>query len=72
VLPVNTPEIDIDQLAQAVRGGATIVDVREPSEYVAGWRDERVGPLRPSRRRRRRPSRLRSHPSASKLPERQA
>jgi len=36
VVPVDTPEIDIDQLAGAVRGGAVIVDVREPSEYVAG------------------------------------
>lgn len=36
MIPVNTPEIDIDQLAEAVRGGAAIIDVREPSEYVAG------------------------------------
>jgi rhodanese-related sulfurtransferase len=36
VIPVNTPEIGIDQLAAAVRGGAAIVDVREPGEYVAG------------------------------------
>jgi rhodanese-related sulfurtransferase len=36
VIPVETPEIDIDQLAGAVRGGAVIVDVREPGEYVAG------------------------------------
>ena len=36
MIPVNTPEIDIGQLAAAVKGGATIVDVREPSEYVAG------------------------------------
>jgi rhodanese-related sulfurtransferase len=35
-MPVNIPEIDVDQLAEAVTGGATIVDVREPSEYVAG------------------------------------
>jgi rhodanese-related sulfurtransferase len=34
--PVETPEIGIDQLAEAVRGGAVIVDVREPHEYVAG------------------------------------
>jgi rhodanese-related sulfurtransferase len=36
VIPVDTPEIDISQLAAAVKGGATIVDVREPGEYVAG------------------------------------
>jgi rhodanese-related sulfurtransferase len=36
VIPVDTPEIDIDQLAGAVRGGAAIIDVREPGEYVAG------------------------------------
>ena len=35
VIPVETPEIGIDQLADAVRGGAAIVDVREPHEYVA-------------------------------------
>jgi rhodanese-related sulfurtransferase len=36
VIPVDTPEIDIDQLDEAVRSGAAIVDVREPGEYVAG------------------------------------
>ena len=36
MIPVETPEIDIDQLAEAVRGGAAIVDVREPGEYAAG------------------------------------
>jgi len=36
VIPVNTPEIDVDQLAEAVRGGAAVIDVREPGEYVAG------------------------------------
>jgi rhodanese-related sulfurtransferase len=36
VIPVETPEIDIDQLAAAVKGGAAIVDVREPGEYAAG------------------------------------
>ena len=36
MIPVDTPEIDIEQLAGAVRGGAAIVDVREPGEYVAG------------------------------------
>ena len=35
MIPVETPEINIDQLAAAVRGGATIVDVREPGEYAA-------------------------------------
>ena len=32
----DTPEIDIDRLARARADGATVVDVREPSEYVAG------------------------------------
>ncbi|HEX9041859.1 MAG TPA: rhodanese-like domain-containing protein [Trebonia sp.] len=36
MIPVDTPEIDIDRLAEAVRAGAAIVDVREPREYVAG------------------------------------
>lgn len=36
MLPAGTPEIAIDQLAVAVSGGATVVDVREPSEYVTG------------------------------------
>jgi len=36
VIPVETPEIDLDRLAGAVRGGATIIDAREPGEYVAG------------------------------------
>ncbi len=31
MIPVDTPEIDLDQLAEAVTGGAAIVDVREPS-----------------------------------------
>lgn len=35
-MQVTTPEIDADQLADAVRLGAAIVDVREPHEYVAG------------------------------------
>lgn len=30
------PEIDVDRLAQAVDGGAAVVDVREPGEYAAG------------------------------------
>ena len=36
MIPMGTPEIGIDQLAEAVRDGATIVDVRAPCEYVAG------------------------------------
>ncbi len=36
MIPVDTPEIGVDQLAAAVKTGATIVDVREPDEYVAG------------------------------------
>jgi rhodanese-related sulfurtransferase len=36
VIPAKTPEIDIDQLAAAVSGGAAIVDVREPGEYLVG------------------------------------
>ena len=36
MIPVNTPEIDVEQLADIVRTGAVVVDVREPSEYVAG------------------------------------
>ena len=36
MIPAETPEIGIDKLAEAVRGGAAIVDVREPSEYLVG------------------------------------
>ena len=32
----NTSEITVDELAAAVQQGATVVDVREPSEYVRG------------------------------------
>ncbi len=32
----NTPEIDLDQLARSAQDGATVIDVREPAEYVAG------------------------------------
>ena len=32
----NTSEITVDELAAAVKRGATVVDVREPSEYVLG------------------------------------
>ena len=36
MIPVETPEIGIHELAAAVRGGAAVIDVREPHEYVAG------------------------------------
>jgi rhodanese-related sulfurtransferase len=36
VIPVEAPEIGIDQLAEAVRAGEAIIDVREPHEYLAG------------------------------------
>ncbi len=36
MIPGYAPEIDIDQLAGAVKLGATIIDVREPGEYVTG------------------------------------
>ena len=32
----STPEIDVAQLAEADQRQATVIDVREPSEYVAG------------------------------------
>jgi len=32
----STPEIDVEQLARASAAGATVIDVREASEYVAG------------------------------------
>jgi rhodanese-related sulfurtransferase len=32
----TTPEIDIEQLDRARSGDATVIDVREASEYVAG------------------------------------
>jgi rhodanese-related sulfurtransferase len=32
----STPEIDIEQLARSAEHGVTVIDVREPSEYVAG------------------------------------
>jgi rhodanese-related sulfurtransferase len=32
----NTPEIDIEKLARSGEEGATVIDVREPGEYVAG------------------------------------
>ena len=36
MIPAATPEISIDQFAEAVRAGAAVVDVREPGEYLAG------------------------------------
>ena len=36
MIPAQAPEIGIDQLAGAVRGGAAVIDVREPHEYAAG------------------------------------
>ena len=32
----STPEIDVDQLASAAERRASVIDVREPQEYVAG------------------------------------
>lgn len=32
----STPEIDIEQLERTRPGNATVVDVREPREYVSG------------------------------------
>ena len=32
----TTPEIDVERLERAGSDGATVVDVREPGEYVAG------------------------------------
>ena len=32
----TTPDIDIDTLARSAEEGATVIDVREPGEYVAG------------------------------------
>ena len=32
----TTPEIDVEHLERARLDGATVVDVREPGEYVAG------------------------------------
>lgn len=32
----TTPEIDVEQLARATECQATVVDVRQPHEYVAG------------------------------------
>jgi rhodanese-related sulfurtransferase len=36
VIPAEAPEIDINQLAEADRLGAVVVDVREAGEYLAG------------------------------------
>lgn len=32
----TTPEVDVERLERARSEGATVVDVREPGEYVAG------------------------------------
>lgn len=32
----TTPEIDVEQLARSAEQGVAVIDVREPSEYVAG------------------------------------
>ena len=32
----RTPEIDIEHLAAALSGEGALIDVREPSEYIAG------------------------------------
>ena len=34
--PPDSPEIDVDDLADAVDAGARIIDVREPDEYTSG------------------------------------
>ena len=34
--PPGVPEVSVDQLAAAHSGGAQVVDVREPDEYVTG------------------------------------
>lgn len=36
LMTVLTPEIDVARLTEAVKTAATIVDVREPMEYVVG------------------------------------
>jgi rhodanese-related sulfurtransferase len=36
MIPAHTPEIQIEQFADAVSGGEMIIDVREPGEYAAG------------------------------------
>lgn len=33
---MDVPEIDIDEAARRHAGGATVIDVREPDEYVEG------------------------------------
>jgi rhodanese-related sulfurtransferase len=33
---VVVPEISVDELAERLRGGAFLVDVRQPDEYVSG------------------------------------
>jgi len=36
VAPPDSPEIDVEDLADAVDAGARIIDVREPDEYTSG------------------------------------
>ena len=33
----STPEIDIEQLDRTPPGDVTVIDVREPREYVSVW-----------------------------------
>jgi rhodanese-related sulfurtransferase len=33
---MSIPEIDVDELAQRLRSGARVIDVREPDEYERG------------------------------------
>jgi rhodanese-related sulfurtransferase len=33
---VTVPEIDVDELAERLRSGARLIDVREPDEYTGG------------------------------------
>ncbi len=33
---MSVPEVDVDELARRLAGGALVVDVREPHEYVGG------------------------------------
>ena len=35
-MSATTPEISVDQLAEVLSAGASLVDVREPSEYLDG------------------------------------
>jgi rhodanese-related sulfurtransferase len=33
---MSVPEVDVDELARRLAAGASVIDVREPHEYVAG------------------------------------